>query len=117
MLSMYLKRIFLQTEWNETFLQFLLQIGEIHSKSDHSVPTHVDYIHTNALLGYSEDLLFDIIWKTKHSMEKRNILAIKVINKSFRIQNDFCIMHYEMSGKQDPIANTPSKNQGKCFFK
>jgi len=111
MLSMYLKRVFIQTEWNDTFLQFLSQIGEIHTESDHSIPTNVDYIHINALLGYLEHLLIDIIWNTENFDSKKKCLAIRAINKFFWIQNDLFTMHCGISIKQDPIPNIPLKKQ------
>jgi hypothetical protein len=117
MLSIYLKRIFVQTEWNDTFLQFLSQIGEIHTESDHSIPTNVDYIHINALLGYLKHLLIDIIWSTEKFDPKKKCEAIRAINKFFRIQNDFFTMHNGISIKQDPIPDVPSKTQRKCLFK
>jgi len=87
MLSMYLKRIFIQTEWNDRFLQFLSHIGEIYTESDHSIPTNVDYIHINALLGYLEHLLIEIIWN---------------------------IEHFDL--RKDPIPNIPSKKNKENVF-
>jgi len=109
MLSMYLKRVFIQTEWNDTFLQFLSQIGELHSESDHSTPTHVDYIHINSLLGFLEQLLIDIVWTTDVIDQKMKRQCIKAINKFFWIQNDFFTMHYGISIKQNSLSN-------KCLY-
>jgi hypothetical protein len=117
MLSMYLKRVLIQTEWNDIFLQFLSQIGEIHSESDHSIPTNVDYVHINALMGYLEHLLLDIIWNTECFDLKKKHAAIKAINKFFSIQNDFFTMHCGISIKQDSSPDNPMKEQGKCLFK
>jgi hypothetical protein len=117
MLSVYLKRVLVQTEWNDTFLQFLYQIGEIHSESDHSVPTNVNYIHINALMGYLEHLLLDIIWNTESFDSKRKHAAIKAINKFFSIQNDFFTLHYGISIKLEPIDDSSPKKQMKCIFK
>ncbi|CAF1303892.1 unnamed protein product [Adineta steineri] len=117
MLSVYLKKIFIQTEWNDIFLQYLSQIGEIHTESDHTESTNVDYIHVNMLLGYLESLLFDIIWKEESFDNTKKRLSIRTINKVFRIQNDFFAMHYGFSLKQGINQNTPLKKQTKCLFK
>ncbi|CAF4510304.1 unnamed protein product, partial [Rotaria sp. Silwood2] len=62
MLSMYLKRVLTQREWNDTFLQYLSHIGKMHTQKAGSLSINVDYIHINALLGYLEHLLIDVLW-------------------------------------------------------
>ncbi|CAF0834410.1 unnamed protein product [Adineta ricciae] len=117
MLSMYLKKIFVQTEWNDIFLQYLSQIGEIHTESDHTVSTNVDYIHVNMLFGYLEHLLIDIIWNEAYLDDAKKRLGIRAISKVFRIQNDFFTMHYGITMRQDTHLVSSSKSQRKCFFK
>ncbi|CAF1038498.1 unnamed protein product [Rotaria sp. Silwood1] len=117
MLSVYLKRILIQTEWNDLFLQYLSQIGEIHTESDHTEPTHIDYIHINSLFGYLEHILIDIIWNTDSLEKNKKCSGIRAINKVFWIQNDFFTMHYGISFKQDSIPNNSLKKQVHCSIK
>ena len=117
MLSMYLKKIFIQTEWNDIFLQYLSQIGEIHTESDHTISTNVDYIHVNMLFGYLEHLLIEVIWNEAYLDDKKKHLGIRAISKVFRIQNDFFTMHYCNTMRQDTHPVSSSKSQRKCFFK
>ena len=94
MLSMYLKRVLTQADWNDSFLQYLSQIGQMHTAQAGSASINVDYVHINALLGYLEHLLIDVIQNADAIDEttKRGILM--AVNKFFWIQNDFFIMHY-----------------------
>ncbi|UJR22158.1 hypothetical protein I4U23_025222 [Adineta vaga] len=117
MLSMYLKKVFIQLEWNDVFLQYLSQIGEIHTESDHTISTNVDYVHVNMLFGYLEHLLIDLIWNEKNLDETRKRSSVCALNKVFRIQNDFFTMHYGISMKQDTNLTTSSKRIGKCLYK
>ena len=100
MLSMYLKRVMTQCDWNDTFLQYLSQIGQMHTDQAGSASINVDYIHINALLGYLEHLLIELVQNvdTVDEMTKRGILL--ALNKFFWIQNDFFTMHYLISVKE-----------------
>jgi hypothetical protein len=105
MLSVYLKRILIQSEWNDTFLQFLSQVGEIHGNKKYFRGINVDYIHINMLLGYLEHLIINTIWNNEEiEMEKKHA-TIKTINKFFWIQNNFFTMHYGRSFKDNSTTN------------
>ncbi|CAF2192742.1 unnamed protein product [Rotaria magnacalcarata] len=117
MLSIYLKRVFIQTEWNDKFLQYLSQIGEIHTEFNHTESTHIDYTHVNALLGYLEHLLIDLLWNMENLDRPKKILSIRAVNKLFWIQNDFFTMHYGLTVKNDTIENIYSKEQAHCHYK
>jgi hypothetical protein len=116
MLSMYLKRVLTQSDWNDTFLQFLSRIGQMHTNQAGSPSINVDYIHINALLGFLEHLLIDVLWNvdTIEEQTKRGILM--AINKLFWIQNDFFTMHYLMSIKDSSIStkSPPVSKETKC---
>jgi len=118
MLSMYLKRVLTQSDWNDTFLQYLSQVGKIHTNQAGSSSINVDYMHINALLGYLEHLLIDTICNTDTLDEKTKRGMLMAINKVFWIQNDFFTMHYLMS-ENDQQANrtkTYSKKPSKCCW-
>jgi hypothetical protein len=118
MLSMYLKRVLIQTDWNDTFLQFLSQIGKIHTNQGGSVSINVDYIHINALLGYLEHLLLDILCNADNIDDKTKHGILMAINKFFWIQNDFLTMHYLMSLNDSSILNKtpPIVKESKCCW-
>ena len=58
-----LKRLLLQREWTDEFLQHLSRVGRMHTNKAGSASINVDYIHINATLTYIETLLVDSIWK------------------------------------------------------
>lgn len=93
-LGVYLKRVFTQADWNDSFLQYLSQIGQMHTSQAGSASINVDYIHINALLGYLQNLLIDALQNDDSIDEttKRGILM--AINKFFWIQNDLFVIHY-----------------------
>ncbi|CAM4777230.1 unnamed protein product [Rotaria magnacalcarata] len=62
MLSVFLRRILTQTEWNDSFLQYLSRVGEIHTNKGGSSSINVDYIHVNALICTLENTFIDTIW-------------------------------------------------------
>ncbi|CAF2868397.1 unnamed protein product [Rotaria sp. Silwood2] len=109
MLSMYLKRILTQRDWNDTFLQYLSQIGKIHTNQAGSASINVDYMHINALLGYLEHLLIDVLCNTDTIDEKTKRGILMAVNKLFWIQNDFFTMHYLMSVKDSVTSRKPSE--------
>jgi hypothetical protein len=113
MLSMYLKRVLTQHEWNDTFLQYLSQVGRIHTNKAGSLSINVDYIHINALIGYLEHLLIDALWNVENLDEKTRQGTVMAINKFFWIQNDFFTMHYLSTWKEDSTSNETSTKKGK----
>ena len=112
MLSMYLKRVFTQRDWNDAFLQFLSQVGRMHTNQAGSASINVDYIHINALLGYLEHLLIDVLWNADNLDDKIKYAMITAVNKFFWIQNDFFTMHYLTKEKTD--NSTPIKKNKYC---
>ncbi|CAF1019583.1 unnamed protein product [Rotaria sordida] len=109
MLSIYLKRILTQTEWNDTFLQYLSQIGQIHANNIGTTLIKVDYIHINILFGYMEHLFIDILWTTENLDDKTKHDMIMAINKFFWIQNDIFTMHYGMSTREKSFSTDTTK--------
>jgi len=97
MLSVYLKRILIQSEWDDTFLQFLSHVGELHGNKKNLKTNNVDYIHINTLLGYLKHLIIDTIWNIENIDIRKKYAGIHAINKFFWIQNNFFTMHYEKS--------------------
>ncbi|CAF5129172.1 unnamed protein product, partial [Rotaria sp. Silwood1] len=118
MLSVYLKRVFTQCDWNDTFLQYLSQIGKMHTDQINSASINVDYIHINSLLGYLENLLIDVIFNTDSIDEKTKCGIIMAINKFFWIQNDFFTMHYLRSAKDKTTSGKLSETNktSKCCW-
>jgi hypothetical protein len=62
MLSGYLKCLFLQRQWTNEFLEYLLKIGRIHTNKVGSASINVHYIHINTALTYIENLLIETVW-------------------------------------------------------
>ncbi|CAF0879815.1 unnamed protein product [Rotaria sordida] len=117
MLSVYLKRVLTQREWNDTFLQYLSQVGKMHTNGAGSASINVDYIHINALLGYLEHLLIDVLWSADSIDDKTRQSIVMAINKFFWIQNDFFTMHYLASWKESSTSNETSMKKNKyCFL-
>ncbi|UJR26983.1 hypothetical protein I4U23_008290 [Adineta vaga] len=94
MLTIYLKRILIQTEWNDAFLQYLSHVGELHGNNKNPPEVNVQYIHINALLGYLENLILQTIWNIENMDTNKKRLSIRAVNKFFWIQNNFFTMHY-----------------------
>ncbi|CAF2865670.1 unnamed protein product [Rotaria sp. Silwood2] len=113
MLSMYLKRVLTQREWNDTFLQYLSHIGKMHTQKAGSLSINVDYIHINALLGYLEHLLIDVLWNADNIDDKTRQAIVMAINKFFWIQNDFFTMHYLTAWKETSTSNETSVKKSK----
>lgn len=95
MLSKYLKRIFTEEEWDESFLQYLSNVGQIHTAKLGSPGINIDYIHTNLLMGFIESTFMDIIWKINNLDSQTKYKAISTLNKFFWIQNEFFKVHYK----------------------
>mgnify|MGYP001033870675 CR=1 FL=1 len=115
MLSMYLKRVLTQSDWNDSFLQYLSQIGKMHTDQAGSASINVDYMHINALLGYLEHLLIDILCNTDTIDEQTKRGILMGLNKFFWIQNDFFSMHYLISVKDKIIPKQISSISNKSF--
>jgi len=113
MLSMYLKRVLTQRDWNDTFLQYLSQVGKMHTNKAGSASINVDYIHINALFGYLEHLLIDVLCNAENLDEKTRQATIMAINKLFWIQNDFFTMHYLRTWKDYSTSNETSTKKNK----
>lgn len=107
MLRAYLNRLFYQTEWTDSHLQYLSHVGEIHANEQPIVSTNVSYIHINCLMGYLENLFIDLIWKLSSLELKSKWQSVRAINHLFRIQNDLFTMHYGISFKDAAPADTP----------
>ncbi|CAF1106701.1 unnamed protein product [Adineta steineri] len=114
-LTIYFKRIFTQREWNDTFLQYLSHIGKMHTNKAGASSINVEYMHINALLGFLEHLLVDILWSAENLDDKTRQATIMAINKLFWIQNDFFTMHYTKTDKDSSTSNeTPTKKNKFC---
>ncbi|CAF0772095.1 unnamed protein product [Adineta ricciae] len=115
MLSKYLKRILTQQDWNDAFLQYLSQVGKMHTNQAGSTSINVDYIHINALLGYLEHLLIDVLWTIESVSNQAKHDMIAAVNKLFWIQNDFFTMHYlrTWNGDESTTTKSPSVNKNK----
>ena len=118
MLSGYLKRLFLQREWTDDFLQYLSGVGQRHTSKLGSASINVDYMHINALLGYLEHLLIDVLCNADNTDEKTKRGILMAVNKLFWIQNDFFTMHYLMSLKDHSTSNKKSEKNhtSKCCW-
>ena len=114
-LSMYLKRVLSQRDWNDTFLQYLSQVGKIHTNQAGSSSINVDYIHINALLGYLEHLLIDVLWKADNLDDKSKYSMITAVNKLFWIQNDFFAMHYLTKEKETENSTSIEESKYCCI--
>ena len=115
MLSKYLKRILTEQDWNDSFLQYLSQVGKMHTNQAGSTSINVDYIHINALLGYLEHLLIDVLWTIDNVNNQVKRDMITAVNKLFWIQNDFFTMHYlrTWNGDESTTTKSPSVNKNK----
>ena len=70
MLSGYLKRLLLQQQWTDDFLQYLSRVGKMHTNKNGAQSINVDYIHINATLSYIETHLIDIVCVTENLDDK-----------------------------------------------
>ncbi|CAF1309309.1 unnamed protein product [Adineta ricciae] len=101
MLSGYLKRLFLQQEWTDDFLQYLSRVGRMHTNKMGAASINVDFIHINATLSYIETLLIEVVWNAETLDSKTKKEMLMALNKVFRIQNDFFLLHYLEPAKED----------------
>ncbi|CAF1015175.1 unnamed protein product [Adineta steineri] len=116
MLSVYLRHVLAEQEWNDTFLQYLSRVGEIHTNKGGAISINVDYIHINTLLSFLETTFIGIIWDTEKIDEKEKLDTLRAINKFFWIQNDFFTMHYGASIQERPASNVSPVHFTKCCF-
>jgi hypothetical protein len=72
MLNIYFKYVLTQNDWNDTFLQYLSRVREIHTIKGGSTSINVDDIHINTLLSFLENAFISIIWNTENLNEKKN---------------------------------------------
>ncbi|CAF2439548.1 unnamed protein product [Rotaria sp. Silwood2] len=115
MLSIYLKRVLTQREWNDTFLQYLSQIGKMHTNQSGLTSINVDYIHINILFGYLEHLLIEIILNIENVDNINKHAMIIAVNKLFWLQNDFFSMHFITGSKENSsTVDKKIKDQGCC---
>ena len=110
MLSGYLKRVFLQRQWTDDFLQYLSRVGRLHTNKSGSTAINVDFIHINATFTYIENLIMDVIWNAEHLEKKTKKEILVALAKMFRILSDFFLFHY----LQPSIKSTDEKPE-KCI--
>lgn len=116
MLSIYLKRLFLQTEWNDAFLQYIAQVGELHTNKDPFFTIDVSYIHMNCLLSYLEHLFMETILNMNELDYQKKWQMVRVINHLFWIQNDLFTMQYGISKQESVSLKVSSSKPNKCCF-
>lgn len=117
MLSIFITRVLTQTEWNDSFLEYLSRVGEIHTHKGGSASINVDYIHINALLCTLENILIDHVWAIDSVPWEKKRHILHALSKFFWIQNDFFTMQYGLSIKDRPISLVPKLNISGCFFR
>ncbi|CAF2865308.1 unnamed protein product [Rotaria sp. Silwood2] len=117
MLTVYLKRVLTQREWNDSFLEYLSRVGQIHTTKGGAASINVDYIYMNALFCYLEQLLIDIILSADDIDQRTKRHGIKAISRFIWIQNDLLTMHFSStwnSGSSCP--SIPIVKLTKCLF-
>ncbi|CAF3451115.1 unnamed protein product [Rotaria sp. Silwood1] len=115
MLSGYLKRLLLQREWTDDFLQYLSRIGRMHTNKVGLASINVDYVHMNATLSYVETLIIDSVWITENIDNKTKKEILTAVNKAFRIQNDLFLLHYlEPSKETNATTSSTHHKTKKC---
>ncbi|CAF0949880.1 unnamed protein product [Adineta steineri] len=118
MLTMYLRHVLAEHEWNDTFLQYLSQVGKMHTNQAGLSSINIDYIHINVLLGYLQQTLIDILCNADNIDEINKHGILIAINKLFWIQNEFFTMHYFIPLKDDAIIiqTPPLTKKSKCCW-
>lgn len=97
----YLYRILRQHVWNDAFLQYLSNVGKMHTNTVGARSINVDYIHLNVMLGYLEHTFIEILLNAENVDEATKKTTMLALNKLFWIQNDLFSMHYVISPKDD----------------
>ena len=116
MLSLYLKRILTQDDWNDSFLQYLSQVGHMHTNQSGSRSINVDYVHVNALLSYLQHLLIDVLYGAETMDERTKRGVLMAVNKFFCIQNDFFALHYLLPLREQQQQQQAEKTSTCCGF-
>ncbi|CAF1435790.1 unnamed protein product [Adineta steineri] len=114
MLSGYLKRLLLQREWTNEFLEYLSRIGRMHTNQLGSSSINVEYLHINTTLTYIENLFIENVCSNDNfdNLTKKNILL--ALNKVFRIQSDLFIMHFLQPSADHLSTQTIKHRYQKC---
>lgn len=111
MLSGYLKRLLLQREWTDDFLQYISRVGRMHTNKADSASIDVDYIHINATMGYIEALIIESVWTTDTLDNKTKKDILLAVNKVFRIQSDLFLLHYLEPSKATNKSTSSTHNK------
>ncbi|CAF0958453.1 unnamed protein product [Rotaria magnacalcarata] len=117
MLSVYLKSILTQREWNDSFLEYLSRVGQIHTNKGGSASINVDYIYMNALFCFLEQLLSDIVWNSEGLQYNDKRECMRAISKFVWIQNDLLTMHFSSTWNSGSTCQSiPIVKLTKCLF-
>ncbi|CAF3373439.1 unnamed protein product [Rotaria socialis] len=92
--SIYLKRILIQNEWNDTFIKYLSEMGELYGGKNYCKVVNIDYIHLNALIGCIENIMIETILKLENFDLKKKRAGVRALNKFFWIQSNLLTIHY-----------------------
>ncbi|CAF3513708.1 unnamed protein product [Rotaria sp. Silwood1] len=95
----YLSRILRQRIWNDAFLDFLSNVGKMHTNMAGARSINVDYIHINALFGHLQNVLIDAVLSNDEIDAATKKATLLALNKLFWIQNDLFVMHYIAESK------------------
>ena len=118
MLSGYLKRLFLQHQWTDEFLQYLSRIGRLHTNKAGEQSINVDFLHIHLTLSHIEHLMIDFIWSNENLEQKKKKDLLVAINKIFRIQSDLFLLHYLQPNEttlKSQQQNKSSHKHEKCL--
>ena len=117
MLSGYLKRLFLQHQWTDEFLQYLSRIGRLHTNKAGEQSINVDFVHIHLTLSHIEHLMNDFIWPMENIEQKKKKDLLMAINKVFRIQADLFLLHYLQPNETNKCQQTKNSSQkrDKCL--
>ncbi|CAF3344947.1 unnamed protein product [Rotaria socialis] len=95
----YLLRVLRQRIWNDAFLNYLSNVGKMHTNMTGASSINVDYVHINALFGHLEHILIDAVLSSDELDGETKKATILALNKLFWIQNDFFARHYIIASK------------------
>lgn len=117
MLSVYLKHVLTQDDWNDSFLEYLSRVGQMHTSKGGSAAINVDYIYMNALFCYLEQSLSDVVWNSESLRDKEKHESVKSIMKFMSIQNDLLTMHFSsFRNNGSSCSSIPIVKLTKCLF-
>ena len=118
MFSVYLKRVLTQGQWDDSFIEYLSRVGQMHTPKGGSSAINVEYMYMNALFCYLQQLLMEVIWSSDNLDHRKKQEAAHAISKFIYIQNDFLTMHYGSTwNKETSCPNIPIVKLTKCFFR